>query len=188
MRNEKVKRLVQLGLLTAISIVLVYLVRFPIFPSAAYLEYDMADVPILIGTFLFGPWWGLLLTFTVSLLQWLLVSPASGWVGFLMHFCATGSSALVAGYIYQRNRTIRGAIAGLLISAIVHVLMMIPLNLIFTVHFNGAPREVVIAMPPTVIIPFNLIKVGLNGLFTFLLYNRVGKLLRFEKTEPCKQN
>ncbi|MDO5112568.1 MAG: ECF transporter S component [Clostridia bacterium] len=182
MRNVKVKRLVQLGLLTAISIVLVYLVRFPIFPAAAYLEYDMADVPILIGTFLFGPWWGLMLTFTVSLLQWLLVSPASGWVGFLMHFCATGTNVLFAGFIYHRNHTIRGAILGMLVGAAAQVLMMIPLNLIFTVHFNGAPREAVVAMLPTVIIPFNLIKVGLNGLLTFLLYKKVGKLLKFEKT------
>ena len=69
MRSSSVQRLAQLGLLAAISIVLVYLIHFPIFPSAAYLEYDMANVPILIGTFLFGPYWGLLLTATVSVLQ-----------------------------------------------------------------------------------------------------------------------
>ena len=74
MRNKNaIDRMVKLGLLTALSILLVYLIHFPIFPSASYLEYDMADVPILIGTFLFGPLWGLLLTFAVSLLQWVLV-------------------------------------------------------------------------------------------------------------------
>lgn len=56
--------------------------------------------------------------------------------------------------------------------------MMIPLNLIFTVHFNGAPHDVVVAMLPTVIIPFNAIKAGANALITFLLYKSVGKLLR----------
>jgi len=53
MKKAAIDRLVKLGLLTAISILLVYLIHFPIFPAAAYLEYDMADVPILIGTFLF---------------------------------------------------------------------------------------------------------------------------------------
>ena len=73
MRSKKVVWLVKMALLTALSLVLMYLVRFPIFPAAAYLEYDMADVPILIGTFMYGPAAGLLLTGVVSLLQWLLV-------------------------------------------------------------------------------------------------------------------
>ena len=103
MRNKNaIDRMVKLGLLTALSILLVYLIHFPIFPSASYLEYDMADVPILIGTFLFGPWWGLLLTAVVSVLQWVLVSPASGWVGAIMHFFATGSCVLVAGLLYEK--------------------------------------------------------------------------------------
>lgn len=171
-------RLVKLGMLAALSILLVFLIHFPIFPAAAYLEYDMADVPILIGTFLFGPWWGLLLTGVVSLLQWLLVSPASGWVGAIMHFFATGSCVLVAGLLYRRKHSRGGAVLSLAVGVIVQVLMMIPLNLIFTVHFNGAPAEVVMAMLPTIIIPFNLIKAGANALITFLLYKSVGKLLR----------
>lgn len=31
-----------------------------------------------------------------------------------------------------------------------------------------------------IIIPFNLIKAGVNGSVTFLLYKRIGKLLRME--------
>ena len=62
-----VDRLAKLGMLTGLSILLVYAIHFPIFPSASFLEYDMADVPILIGTFLYGPWWGLALTAVVSL-------------------------------------------------------------------------------------------------------------------------
>ena len=34
------------------------------------------------------------------------------------------------------------------------------------------------AMLPTIIIPFNLIKAGANALITFLLYKSAGKLLR----------
>lgn len=176
--SNATNRLVKLGLLTALSILLVFLIHFPIFPSAAYLEYDMADVPILIGTFLFGPWWGLLLTAAVSVLQWLLVSQASMWVGAVMHFCATGSCVLVAGLLYRRLHTRRGAVLALVLGAAAQVLMMIPLNLIFTVHFNGAPHDVVVAMLPTVIIPFNAIKAGGNALLTFLLYKSAGRLLR----------
>ena len=171
--------MVKLGMLTALSIILVYAIHFPIFPAASYLEYDMADVPILIGTFLYGPWWGLALTAVVSLLQWLLVSPQSLWVGAVMHFFATGSYVVAAGLIYSKHRTRTAAIFGMALGAILQTLMMIPMNLIFTVHFFGVPKETVIALLPTAIIPFNAIKTVANSIITFLLYKRVAKL--FEK-------
>ena len=172
-----VDRMVKLGMLTAISIILVYAIHFPIFPAATYLEYDMADVPILIGTFLYGPWWGLALTAVVSVLQWLLVSPQSLWVGAVMHFLATGSYVVAAGLIYRHNKSRTAALVGMGIGSLLQTLMMIPMNLIFTVHFFGVPREVVIALLPTVIIPFNAIKTVVNSIITFLLYKRVAKLL-----------
>ena len=49
--NEKVRKLVTMAMLAALSIVLVYVIHFPIFPAASFLEYDPADIPILIGTF-----------------------------------------------------------------------------------------------------------------------------------------
>lgn len=171
-----IDRLVKLGMLTALSIILVYAIHFPIFPSATYLEYDMADVPILIGTFLYGPWWGLGLTAIVSLLQWLLVSPQSLWVGAIMHFFATGSYVVAAGLIYAHKKTTTAAIIGMAVGAVLQTLMMIPMNLIFTVHFFGVPKEAVIALLPTAIIPFNAIKTVANSILTFLLYKRVSKL------------
>lgn len=42
-----------MGMLVAIAIVLVYFIHFPIFPAVAFLEYDPADIPILMGTFAF---------------------------------------------------------------------------------------------------------------------------------------
>ncbi len=155
MRERTAKELIQLAILTAISIVLVYLVRFPIFPSAPFLEYDMADVPILIGTFLFGPVSGLLLTVAVSILQGLTVSAQSGWIGIIMHIVATGTFVIVAGVIYRLEHTRKGAVLALICGSIAMTLMMIPLNLIFTVYFMGVERAVVVAMLPKVIVPFN---------------------------------
>jgi len=57
---------------------------------------------------------------------------------------------------------------------------MIPMNLIFTVHFFGYPYEAVVALLPTAIIPFNAIKTVANSIITFLLYKRVAKLLKME--------
>ena len=91
MRNKRVEKLVKLALLCAMSLVLMYVVRFPLIPTLPFLEYDMADVPILIGAFMFGPLEGLLLTAVVSLLQALTVSAGSGWgrlhYAFLFNWC-----------------------------------------------------------------------------------------------------
>ena len=90
---------------TALSVVLVYLIHFPIFPSASFLEYDPADIPILIGTFAFGPIAGIILTVVASGIQALTVSAASGLYGFLMHIIATGVVVIVAGCIYKAKHT-----------------------------------------------------------------------------------
>ncbi len=179
-----IDRMVKLGMLTALSIILVYAIHFPIFPTAAFLEYDMADVPILIGTFLYGPWWGLGLTAVVSILQWLLVSPQSLWVGAVMHFLATGSYVVAAGLIYSHNKTRTAVLFGMALGALLQTLMMIPMNLIFTVNFFGVPREAVIALLPTAIIPFNAIKTIANSILTFLLYKRVSKIFEKNLVKP----
>lgn len=43
--NEKVRKLVTMAMLAALSIVLVYVIHFPIFPAASFLEYDPAVSP-----------------------------------------------------------------------------------------------------------------------------------------------
>ena len=67
--QTKVRKLATMAMLVAISIVLVYLIHFPIFPGAAFLEYDPADIPILIGAFAYGPVAGVLLTVVTAVIQ-----------------------------------------------------------------------------------------------------------------------
>ena len=43
--NEKVRKLVTMAMLAALSIVLVYVIHFPIFPAASFLEYDRRISP-----------------------------------------------------------------------------------------------------------------------------------------------
>ena len=56
-------------------------------------------------------------------------------------------------------------------------LMMLGANLIITPLFMGVPRSAVWALMPF-IIGFNLIKAGINGAVTFLVYKRVAAFLR----------
>ena len=176
-----VKKLVTMGLLAAISIVLVSLVHFSIFPPAPFLEYDPADVPILIGTFLYGPWSGLLLTVLVSVIQGVTVSASSGIIGIVMHILATGAYVLIAGLLYQWKKTRTVAAAGLICGTVAMSAVMCLMNLIFTPLFMGQSLQDVAAMLIPVILPFNLLKAGLNAVVTFILYKPVANVLRLEK-------
>lgn len=178
--NTKTNRMVKLAILGALSLVMVTWIHFPIIPAAPFLEYDPADVPILIGAFLYGPGAGFVLTVLVSLIQAVTVSAGSGWVGFVMHVIATGTLAVVAGLIYQRKHTFLGAIVGLVLGSLAMTLVMIPSNLFFTVKFWGMPYDSVIKLLPTAIVPFNLIKSFANALITVLIYKSIANILRRE--------
>ena len=177
MNNEKnsAARISRLAMMTAVSIVLLMLVRIP-FPPAPFLVYDPADVPIYITAFAFGPVEGLIVTLIVCLIQAFGLG-GDGLYGFLMHFVATGIVAVIIGLIYRRNKTKKTAVKALVIGVIVAVIVMCIMNLIVTPVYMGAPRSAVVAMIPTVIIPFNLLKAGINALLTFLLYKRISGLL-----------
>ena len=112
--QSKTARLAKMAMLVAISIVLVAIVRFPIFPAVAFLEYDPADIPIMVGTFAFGPGAGILLTVVTSVLQGVTVSAKSGAYGIIMHIIATSTLVIVAGLIYRKEKTKKHAIVGLL--------------------------------------------------------------------------
>ena len=176
--NQDLNKIVKLALLSALSILLMLTIRFPIIPSAPFLEYEPGDVPALIGAFLYGPGAGLLITAAVSLFQATTVSAGSGWIGAVMHMVATGTMVLVAGLIYRKVHTLKGAILALVAGTLGMTLIMIPLNLYFTTKFLGVPVEAVKAMIVPVIIPFNVIKATANSALTVLVYKSVAKVLR----------
>ncbi len=174
--HKNLRLLITLSLLTALSIVLMLLIRFPIFPSAPYLEYEPMDVPILIAGFAFGPVAGLTVTVISSLIQGLSVSSASGWIGILMHFISTGTLVTVASLIYKKKQTIWGAVIALVCGTIAMAAVMIPANLIFTPIY-GPPVEVVKSLILPILIPFNLIKAGINSAVTFVIYKPLRHLV-----------
>ncbi|MEG1500608.1 MAG: ECF transporter S component [Clostridiales bacterium] len=170
--KNKTTRLTLMGLLAAISIVLLMVVRIKFFPAAPYLTYDMADIPVLLGAFLLGPLAGMEILFVLCFIQAFFLG-GDGIIGFLMHFLASGALVLIASWIYQKGKNYKTMIIGLIVGSLAMAFLMIPLNLIFTVHFFGVPKDVVVAGLIPITIPFNLIKAGLNSVFFFLLYNAI---------------
>ena len=136
--RDKTLRLVQMAVLVAISSVLV-LLSFPLLPVVPFLEYDLADIPVLLCTFTMGTPAGLLVLAIAALIQAFLFAH-NGIIGFIMHMVSSGVWVLLAGGIYSLcKRTTKGLILGLVCGTIAVVLVMIPLNFIFIPLLSTEP-------------------------------------------------
>ena len=117
------KKLVRVSLLCAISVVLVYFVHFPLIPSAPFLEYDPADISLILIGLSYGTGWGLAATVVVSVIQGITVSAGSGWIGIVMHIISTGTFVLTVSLIHSKTKK---SIAGM--TAVVPVSKIPPMS------------------------------------------------------------
>lgn len=173
-QQKTTHKLAKMGMLTAIAFILAN-IQFPIFPAVPYMQYDPADIPILLGTFALGPLGGLCITIIASILEGVVAS-SGGPYGVIMHIVATGTYALVAGIIYKHKKSKKSAIIALVCATLAMTLIMIPANYIVTPAFTGMPRSGITAILPY-IIAFNFIKAGANAIITFFVYKRVSNFL-----------
>jgi len=180
--KHNTKRVAAIGVMAALSVILVALVHFPLFPAVSFLEYDPADIPILICGFAFGPAAGIIITAIASLIQGFTVSAASGIYGIIMHVLATGTNVSVASLIYKKHKTKKGAAIALVCGALAHIIIMFCANLVVTPYFmmNAVNAETVGAVMDLMpfILLFNAIKAGINGVITFFIYKSISGLIK----------
>lgn len=174
----KTRKLTTMAMLIALAVGLAFAVHFPIMPAVPFLEYDPATIPMLIGTFAFGPLAGLIITIITAVIQGLTVSASSGWYGIIMHIIGTGSFVIVAGLIYKARKTRKRAAIGMGIATLTSVLIMIGANMVITPIFTGMPTSAVWKLMFVGIVPFNLIKFLANGIVTFLIYKPISNLIK----------
>lgn len=180
MKNtNKVIRICIMAMLTAVSVVLVTTLHFPLIPAAGFLEYDPADIPVLIGAMMLGPVPGLITLLAACAIQAMTVSASNGIIGFFMHFVASSALVLITSLIYRRKKTVLSLIIGLVAGSLAMTVLMIPLNIIFIpILFPTVTTEVVIGMLIPAIIPFNLLKAGINSVITFAVFTPIAHVLK----------
>lgn len=176
------KKLATLAMLTALAYVVMYLSK--LMPSVnGFLDFDFKDVVLCIGGFVYGPIAALMMIVIVCVLEMVTVSHTDI-IGCIMNIVATASFVCTACAIYKRKHTMKGAIVGLASAVVVLVVVMLAWNYFLTPIYQKIPREAVAAMLPTVFLPFNAVKGGLNMTATLLVYKPVVDALRRAKLIP----
>ena len=167
---------VAMAMLTAVAYVIMYLSK--LLPSVnGFLDFDFKDVVICISGFIYGPVPAAIISIVVALIESVTISH-TGPIGLLMNVLATCSFCCTATFVYKKRHTMWGAVLGLSLGIVALVAVMLLWNYLITPIYQGVPRDVVVTMLPTVFLPFNLAKGGLNMAATLLLYKPVVTALR----------
>ena len=205
MKPEKMlnlKNVVLIGMFGALAAVLeAFQLAVPFAPP--FYKLDFAETPILIGAFALGPVPAVLMELVKNLIKVLTQGSTTMYVGDLANFIGSVMFILPASILYQRKKTRKTAMIGLVVSVLAAVAGAVVINCFVTLPlyanlaFGGI--ENIIAMGTKVnpaitdiytfaifaIIPFNLLKCGLNAGVTALLYKRVSVILRTGNTVPA---
>ena len=184
-KNDRLKALLCMAMLTALAVAADIFLRIP--GIGGFLTYEPKDVILTIGAFIFGPIAGLVMSLLVCLIEMITVS-TTGLIGLLMNFLASGVFVGVSAVIYWRKKTISRAIIGLIVGSFSMLIIMLLWNYIMTPIFMGVPREAVLEMFIPLLIPFNLLKAGLNSALILFLYKGVVTALRKSRLIPTRES
>lgn len=169
--------LVIIAFIAALATVLMWF-QMPLLPAAPFLEYDISDVPVLIGAFSLGPGAGFLIA-TVKAMVFLLTKGKSGLIGAFMNWTSTIALVCVASYFYSRiKKNYAGAIIGLTLGTIVMTAAMVFVNIYIALPIWGIPVEQIKPLVISAIIPFNLLRGGISSVATLLLYPRITEIIK----------
>lgn len=178
--KSKTKKLVVTAMFVAMAYVMAFVVHFPVLPIAPFLKYDPKDVVIVISGFILGPMPALIVSILTSLLEFITRND-SGIIGLVMNAIASVGFCCTAAIVYKRKRTIKGALIGLILGALVMTAVMLLWNYVLTPIYSGLPREEVVKLMIPALLPFNLGKGIINGALTMLLYKPLVTVLRKAK-------
>lgn len=174
--NERTQKMIALGLLSAMAYVVMLLGH--VVPAVeGFLQYEPKDVVIVIAGFIYGPLPAAAVTIVVSLIEMVTIS-RSGPIGLLMNVLSSLAFCLPAAIVYKKQRSLKGAIAGLVLGVFCMTGVMLAWNWLITPLYMKVPREVVMGMLIPLFLPFNLVKGALNAALTVILYKPLVKVLR----------
>lgn len=191
-----VRTISQVGMLSAIAAILM-LFEIPLWFAPEFYKIDLSEVPVLIGSFAIGPVAGMLIELVKILLNFIFNGTTTAGVGEGANFLIGCAFIIPSAIIYNKNKTRKSALIGMIIGTISLTIVGCLLNayLLLPVYSKafGMPMEALIeigtAVNPNItslssfvmmaVAPFNLIKGVLVSGITFILYKKISPILKF---------
>ena len=174
---RKVGTMTKVSLLGAMAAVLMVIFKFPLPFAPPYMTVDFGDVPVLVAGFALGPVAGVITAFLKILLSLLLNGTTTAYVGEVSNFILAASFVLVSSSIYKAKKTFKTAVIGIVVGAIVMTLIATLTNFYIIFPMYKVPVESFTALA-SFVVPFNLVKSGLVGLVTILIYKPISRIFK----------
>jgi riboflavin transporter FmnP len=178
------------AILSAAAFVLQYF-EFPIPLIPSFIKMDFSDLPALIGAFALGPSCGIVTEVVKNLLH-SAVSQSFG-IGEISNALLGSVFVGVAGLLYKRNKTKKGALIASLAGAVAMALAAYPINLfvVYPIYYNFMPKETILQAYQLILpsvtsieqslwifnVPFTFCKGMIDVLITFLVYKKLSPIL-----------
>ena len=172
-RSFQIKKMTAVGMFCALAYVCTLMIKIPV----QFLTLDVKDSLIVLCSLIFGPFAGISVAVVVPFLELITIS-GTGVYGFIMNVLSSVTFAMTAGLIYRYKKSMTGAVVGLASAVFAVTSVMLLANLLITPYYLHAPTEAVVAMIPTVLLPFNFVKATLNAAIVLLLYKPLSNVLK----------
>lgn len=194
--TKRTRALTGTAMLAAVATILMYM-EFPIPIMPGFIKMDISELPALIASFAYGPLSGIAVCLIKNLIK--LPSTSTAAVGELFNFVMGALFVGVAGIVYKKNKTRKGAIIGAVAGALIMALVSLPYNY-FVVYpayvvMYHLPLEAIIGMYQainpnvngllaclvTFNMPFTFAKGMVDALLCFLIYKPLSPILHGRK-------
>lgn len=191
------RKTAMVGMFSAIAAVLIFF-EFPLPFAPSFYELDFSEVPILVGTFAFGPAAGVMMEFIKILLKVFMQGTSTAFVGELANFVIGCSFILPASTVYIFRKSKKYAVIGCITGTLVMTIFGTAFNAIYLIpafsKLYGMPLGTILEMGAKVnplvdsnsivsfvaacVAPMNLLKGTLVSVITLLIYKPLSPIIK----------
>ena len=173
-------RIAYIAIFTALAFVL-RMLQFSVLPATPYLKLDFSDAFVLVCAYALGPVAGIISGILKELIYGICFT-STAFVGELANVIVMLPFILIPSILYKKHKGIKAVLVGLAIACVVRTVWSIPVNMLLNfpvfVGFNwpvGIKTFLKVWYWATL---FNLIKVAVLSVVSFLLYKPLSKLIK----------
>ena len=184
------RKLAMIGMFSAIAMIL-HVLDFPIFFAPGFYKMDFSELPILVGSFAFGPVAGVMMEFVKILLKLCIKGTSTAFIGDLANFVVGCSLTIPASAVYSFKKTKKSAIIACIAGTLVMTVFGTAFNAVYLLpafsKFYGMPLDAILAMGTegsivsfvvACVAPMNLIKGTLVSVVTLLIYKPLSPIIK----------